>query len=195
MKAQWKLTGHFYRTTLSQSPETPTADPLIDRVDLMTLIREVQAVASHHYGRSPLGLQQSYGLATLPEPTIAQLLQQANPSLSESQLYQVQGLRWLRPTEPQRSLDPVHTYAYQFVSQQSTYQFHLAPNDPQLPQIWQEITVVGSYSITLEQGNYPGVLPSEIADHLWQKAQTHWINCASCDRQMPIVSRSNCLPV
>jgi hypothetical protein len=191
MKAQWKLTGHFHRTALLQSHEMLPTNMPIDRVDLMTLMREIQAVASHHYERSPLGLQQSYGLAMLSESTIAQLLQQANPTLSESQIYQVQGLRWLRPTQPQRSLEPVQSYMYQFVSQESNCQLHLAPNDSQLPQIWQENIVGGCYAITLENGNYPSFVPAEIANHLWQKAQNLWQSCASCDRLSSVMRSSD----
>jgi len=181
MKAQWTLTGQFRRISLPQGREMPPNEATGDSVDLLAITREVQAIATHHYGRSPRDLKQSYGLAALSESTIVQLLQQANPNQTEAQLYQVPALRWLRPTQPQRSLQPVCSYGYQFISQQPACQLNLLPNDLQLPSTWQEMTITGSYTITLVNDNHSD-LPSEVATALWHRAQTQWSNCASLDR-------------
>lgn len=188
MKLQYQLQGTFHRLQLNNTDLMP--------VSLVDLIREVQAIATQNYRRSPQLLRQSFGLDFLPQPILINLLQQAQRVVSDD----------IQKVEPQRSRyqdspryqaqmkNAVHlvestptTYRYQFTCSEAT--LDLTPDNPQIP-VWigSDAEQPGTYTITLESPHYPG-LSDEFAYKIWQQAIAEWQNL-SANQQIYIAVRS-----
>jgi hypothetical protein len=78
MKVKKTFQGTFHRTQLSGTKQ--------EQISLVDLMREVQAVATQHHGRSPAQLRQSFGLDFLPQPVLIGVLKKANAVATETEL-------------------------------------------------------------------------------------------------------------
>lgn len=164
MKVQCQLQGTFHRLKLSSTDSTP--------VSLVDLIREVQAVATQNHRRTLQLLRQSFGLDFLPETVLINLLQQAQGVVTTSELYQLPSLQLLQEVKSNLTLQVANTYYYQFTCPEAT--LNLTPDDPQISP-WTNNTSeqLGTYTITLESPNYPG-LSNNFADNIWRQTTEHW---------------------
>ncbi len=179
MKVNWSFSGIFQRRSDLACTSAPTAP-----AELADLLHQTQAVASQHYGRSPHHLRQSYGWQGLTEPALIDLLKQAHAVPAEADLYQVPGLRWLKPVSTQPMLQPGQTYSYQFTSSVLLdYILQLSPDDPQLPRPITAEPITGIYTVQLTNSEIDAIaLPDQLRETLWSEAKTSWQNLSSQER-------------
>lgn len=164
MKVKQTFLGTFHRTHLSGTEQ---------QISLVDLMREVQAVATQHYGRSPALLRQSFGLDFLPQPVLISVLKLANAVATVGELYEVRSLQLLHPTSSNLTGQQASTYSYQFINAEFT--LNLTPDDPQLPATWSEDNLSQDriYEIYLDNPHYPS-LSSDLVTQIWQQATQQW---------------------
>ena len=161
MKVKQTFQGTFHRTRLSGTQQ--------ERISLVDLMREVQAIATQHHGRSPAQLRHSFGLDFLPQPVLISLLKKANAVATESELYQVRPLQLLHPISSNLTGQQASNYRYQFIT--ADFTLNLTPDAPQLSATWSEdnLSQAGIYEIYLNNPHYPG-LSDTLVNHIWQQA-------------------------
>ncbi|MFM6400701.1 MAG: hypothetical protein ACKPFF_28835, partial [Planktothrix sp.] len=124
--------------------------------------------------RTPQLLHQSFGLEFIPNSVLTDLLKIANGLTQEDQLYQSSSLKLLFPRVSNLKESIANRYIYQFISSEIT--LDLLSDDPQFPLFnGSETQQDGSYTVVLDQSYYPG-LSLEIAEKIWQEAETFWQN-------------------
>ncbi|SKB15501.1 conserved hypothetical protein [Planktothrix sp. PCC 11201] len=166
MKIHYQIQGTFYRQLLEGN--------LLSDVSLWQLLQEIQAVATQTHRRTPQLLRQSFGLQFIPNSVLTDLLKIANGVTQEDQLYQSSSLKLLFPRESKLKESIANRYLYQFISSEIT--LDLLADDPQFPLFNGNKTQQdGSYTVVLDQPYYPG-LSLEIAEKIWQEAETFWQN-------------------
>ena len=166
MKIHYQIQGTFYRQLEEGN--------LLSDVSLWQLLQEIQAVATQTHRRTPQLLRQSFGLQFIPNSVLTDLLKIANGVTQDDQLYQISSLKLLFPRESNLKNRVANRYIYQFISSEITWD--LLADDPQLPLFnGNETQQDGSYTVVLDQPYYPG-LSLEIAEKIWQEAETFWQN-------------------
>ena len=165
MKVKQTFLGTFHRTHLSGTEQ---------RISLVDLMREVQAVATQHYGRSPALLRQSFGLDFLPQPVLISALKLANAVATVGELYEVRSSQLLHRISSNLTGQQASTYSYQFITAEFT--LNLTPDDPQLPATWSEDNLSQDriYEIYLDNPHYPG-LSNDLVNQIWQQANQQWL--------------------
>lgn len=169
MKIHYQIQGIFYRQLVEGN--------LLSDVSLRQLLQEIQAVATQNHQRTHQLLRQSFGLQFIPNSVLTDLLKIANGVTQDDQLYQSAGLKLLFPSQSNFQQRVANRYIYQFISSEIT--LDLLADDPQLPQFnVNENQQEGHYTVVLDQPYYPG-LSLEIAEKIWQEAETFWQNLPS----------------
>ncbi|MFM6354407.1 MAG: phospholipase D-like domain-containing protein [Planktothrix sp.] len=166
MKIHYQIQGRFYRQLVEGN--------LLSDVSLWQLLQEIQAVATQTHRRTPQLLHQSFGLEFIPNSVLTDLLKIANGLTQEDQLYQSSSLKLLFSRVSNLKESIANRYIYQFISSEIT--LDLLADDPQFPLFnGSETQQDGSYTVVLDQSYYPG-LSLEIAEKIWQEAETFWQN-------------------
>ena len=166
MKIHYQIQGTFYRQLVEGN--------LLSDVSLWQLLQEIQAVSTQTHRRTPQLLRQSFGLEFIPNSVLTDLLKFANEVTQDDQLYQSSSLKLLFPRKSNLKTSVANRYLYQFISSEIT--LNLLADDPQIPLFnGNENQQNGRYTLVLEQPYYPG-LSLEIAEKIWQEAETFWQN-------------------
>ncbi len=166
MKIHYQIQGTFYRQLVEGN--------LLSDVSLWQLLQEIQAVSTQTHRRTPQLLRQSFGLEFIPNSVLTDLLKFANEVTQDDQLYQSSSLKLLFPRNSDLNKSVANRYLYQFISSEIT--LDLLADDPQIPLFnGNENQQNGRYTLVLEQPYYPG-LSLEIAEKIWQEAETFWQN-------------------